>query len=130
MPKEFSIPRLDYDELRRRADAIKPLVRSDVGVLNYIEEPSLSQVSFIWDPVVTDAAEGLEEVTRIVTLHTFGYAALFKPSIAEVLSQIPEDMLEQVKAFEIFGPATADDLNANLEELQESFHVAITILYR
>ena len=50
--------------------------------------------------------------------------------VAEVLKQIPEDILNQVIAFEIIGqPETADDLNKEQEALNAGYHVATTRLY-
>ena len=37
----------------------------------------------------------------IITYHRFGAPSLFKPTFAEVVSQIPEDVVDQVSAFVI-----------------------------
>jgi hypothetical protein len=56
---------------------------------------------------------------------------MFKPSIAEVLAQIPEEHLEQVLAFEIVdSPNNVDDLNAEREALNAGYHIATTRLYK
>lgn len=38
-------------------------------------------------------------------LHGYGYYGLFKPSVGEVIRQIPKDLLEKVVAFEIIAGA-------------------------
>lgn len=57
------------------------------------------------------------------------YYGIFKPSIAEVLAQIPEELIEQTVAFETIGPADADALNKERDALNAGFHVATTRLY-
>jgi hypothetical protein len=82
------------------------------------------------DPKPAEEVKGLKPIRDIRTHHTYGYYGFFKPAIAEVLAQIPEDILEQVVAFEIIKwPQDADDLNKELEALNAGYHVAITRLY-
>lgn len=38
-------------------------------------------------------------------LHGYGYYGLFKPSVGEIIRQIPKDLLEKVVAFEIIAGA-------------------------
>jgi hypothetical protein len=69
-------------------------------------------------------------ICQITTHHSWGHYSLFKPSIAEVLAQIPAEHLNQVVAFEIVvKPETAEDLNKDLEALNAGYHVATTRLY-
>lgn len=68
-------------------------------------------------------------LTEIRTLHTYGSPCFFKPSVAEVLAQIPDDMLEGVVAFETRGPSDVADMNRESEALNAGFHVARTRLY-
>jgi hypothetical protein len=99
------------------------------GELYYIMPVNARGIAFPWSPKRDVLAEGLIEIARITTLHTYAYHGFFKPTIAEVLSQIPEEYLGQVIAFETHGPETADDLNSEWELLNEGYHVAETILY-
>ena len=122
------IPEISDEELRQRADRIKPLVRKD-GILFFITEPNLRGSAFIRSPELAGRAPEMCEVARITTYHTYGYPGLFKPSVAEVLAQIPGDILANVSAFEVAGPADVDDLNREPEALRAGFHVAETILY-
>lgn len=85
---------------------IKPLVPNgnDDGKLWEIELPEdLRRTAFRWDPKFTKPSDVtpkyiLEEIT---TYHRCGYIGLFKPDIVEVLAQIPEDLLDQVVAFDV-----------------------------
>ncbi len=93
------------------------------GFLYYIQEVDLRGIAFIWDPKPTEIAEGLEPFEDITTYHTYGYYGFFKPSIAEVLAQIPLDKIDHVVSFEIVQhPETADDLNIHLRELNDGYH--------
>ncbi len=130
MSKEFSIPKISDEELRSRAARIKALVRKG-GKLYTIEQPkNLRQTAFLWDPVFEERSGVVMEIGRVKTLHSYGAPSLFKPSIAEVLAQIPPELAAKVKAFEVLGPGTANDLNDHWDELNAGFHVAETILYQ
>jgi hypothetical protein len=48
-------------------------------------------MSFIWDPEFTGEVS-IEVMAERITYHTCGYHGFFKPSIAEVLAQIPDDI--------------------------------------
>ena len=99
--------------------------------LYYIKKPeTLCSTSFLWSPKTTVPAGNLEEVCTINTLHTYGYYGLFKPTVEEVLSQIPHCVVDEVIAFEVDGPKDANDLNKHKVELNEGFHVARTTFYK
>jgi hypothetical protein len=100
------------------------------GMLHYIKPVDPRSIAFPWEPVSDGVATGIEPVAEITTYHTFGYQGLFKPSIAEVLAQLPAELPDDIVAFEVIGPESTSDLNKHIEELNEGFHVAETILYR
>ena len=106
-------------ELKLLSKRIKPLVRRDGG-LRYIQQVDLRKVSFLWDPQIRGKAKGLELVKEIETLHTYGAPVYFKPSIAEVIAQIPKEDLATIDAFETTHPFG----------VQGGHHVATTKLYR
>lgn len=127
------IPKISTAVLHERAGRIKPVVsfvNDGVSSRYYIEEVSLCSVAYTWDPVTTNVAEDLVVLGQIITYHTYGYYGFFKPSIAEVLAQIPEKYLETACAFEIVAqPHNAEDLNEHIAILNAGYHVAITQLY-
>lgn len=134
------IPSVPRNRIMEIAEQIKPVVRfvgapddfhqSMEGEPYYVEPVDLFNVAYTWDPKPLDKAMGLETVCDIRTYHTFGYYGFFKPSIAEVLAQIPEEHLSRVIAFEIVdSPKDASDLNRELEAVNAGYHVAITRLY-
>lgn len=131
MVNESWIPEITDERLAELVERIKPIVRWDNGDQYYIEPVDPRGVAFTWDPTPTKKAMGLMPIRDITTYHTFGYHGMFKPSIAEVLAMIPEDVIDEVVAFEIVElPETADDLNKNFEALIDGYHVAKTRLYK
>jgi len=129
MEKLDLIPKLSQEELQKRAGRIKPVVGFN-GSQYYIHDVDIAQVSFIWDPKKKNKAKGLVALCEILTYHTYGHPMLFKPSIAEVLSQIPDTHLDKVIAFQIVGqPESVEDLNQYGAITNSGYHMAITQLY-
>lgn len=104
---------------------ISPLVR-DEGVLSTIKQPDIFKEAFNWDPEFIGPFEGSESRFALIeTYHRCGYHGLFKPSIGEVLAQIPEQLINEVVAFETrFG-----DDGAICDAPGFYGHRATTILY-
>lgn len=127
-PVALAIPEIGDFRLRKLGRIIKPLVRSD-GELYHIEPVDYRSIAFAWDPKLTEQAQGLNEVATIPTLHTYGYYGLFKPTVAEVLAQIPREIQNQVEAFEVLGPRDRGDLSKQWDVVNAGFHLAATVLY-
>lgn len=126
------IPAISNTKLADLCARIRPIVTfPDLGK-RYIRSVDPRNDSYIWDPTATnEAVEGIAELQSITTYHTFGFYGLFKPSIAEVIAQIPEELLSQVVAFEIIkSPETADDLKRERKATAAGYHVAVTMLYK
>lgn len=129
MRTTLEIPKISNDRLAELAARIKPVVRNRNGALAYIKPCDLRHEAFTWDAKTTRKAKNLVKHATIRTLHTYGYYGMFKPSVAEVLAQIPVELIEQTVAFETVGPADADALNKESAALNAGFHVATTRLY-
>lgn len=129
MAAKIFIPQLSEGEMYARAETVKPVVRFN-GVLHYIKDVDLFNISYIWSPEKADVAPALVPLEKIVTYHSYGHPALFKPSIAEVLAQIPCVLVKKVCAFELVErPHDVNDLNRDSEALQAGYHVAKVQLY-
>lgn len=121
------VPEHRIHELARR---IKPVVEFQRKGKCYIKPVDLFKIAYTWDPKPAGKAKGLRKLRDITTYHTYSYYGFFKPSIAEVLAQIPEEHVNEVVAFEIVGsPESADDLNREREAIDAGYHVAVTTLY-
>lgn len=80
-------------QLNSWMEHLTPLIKSG-GQLCRFKLPDLRNSAFTWAPeeleAVTDI-EGWIEVSRGQTQHSCGHPVFFKPSIAEVVAQIPDD---------------------------------------
>jgi|APSaa5957512622_1039677.scaffolds.fasta_scaffold64065_2 hypothetical protein len=112
-------PVIGYVEIRSRGKT--NLEKRSDGDLYYIKEVDLKGCAYTWDPNPTKPAYGLEELDEITTYHTYGYHGFFKPSIAEVLSQIPKGCLDEVVAFQTLTDSA---------DISGEYHAATTVLYR
>jgi hypothetical protein len=125
---EYKIPKITNERLNELVARIKPVVKNGKE-LHYIASCDLRNTAFTWDPVLGQTAGRLMKLRTVRTLHTYGYYGFFKPSVAEVLAQIPEDLVDKAIAFETIGPEDADALNKEKEALDAGFHVADTTFY-
>ena len=133
------IPKVPEDRIRELAERIKPIVRfaegeeglfrSAQGFPYGIEDVDLFTIAYTWDPKPTERiVVTLTPLRDVTTYHSYGSYAFFKPSVAEVLAQIPEDLVDQVTHFEIvWSPDTAADLHN--EACDAKYHTATTRLY-
>jgi hypothetical protein len=127
--REIKIPPIKEGRLNELAARIKPVVAFK-GVKHYIQPCHLRNEAYTWDAQKAAKAPPLVELVDIRTYHTYGFHGFFKPSIAEVIAQIPADIIDQVTEFEIVdAPKSAEDLNEERIALNKGFHVATTRLY-
>lgn len=123
------IPEISDALLSKLCARIKPVYHFR-GKLYFIKPVKPRGMSFIWHPKKTRRAVKIVPMSKITTYHTWAYYGFFKPSIAEVIAQIPSSIIDHVTAFEIVDfPRTAADLNRHKQELNEGYHVAVTQLY-
>lgn len=109
------IPKLTEETVAEMLTRITPMLRNRDGVLceyaplkTLTEAPNPFTSSFTWikDQVTGDPVDSskLRLLEAIVTYHETRYHAVFRPSIAEVLGQIPEHLQQSVVGFEVlFG---------------------------
>lgn len=77
--------------------------------------------AFLWDAEAEQKAEGLEKICTIKTRHSWNSPMLFKPTIQEVVYQIPGKYRDITAAFET---STLD------VKITDCNHIARTTLYR
>ena len=124
------IPEISDQKLEELAGRIRPVYEFKDGVLRYIQPVDLRKTAYTWDPKPAELAENLKVLSEFRTFHSYGSPMFFKPSIAEVLAQIPEEFLNKIRAFQIVdAPVHVDDLNLEREALNAGYHVAMTRLY-
>jgi hypothetical protein len=89
--------------LAERLARVTPLILKD-GRLYTFDLPDPRNTAFTWEPMnlaPVDEMAGYYEVVRTATQHGCGYHAFFKPSLAEVLAQMPND--PSINAFYLDG---------------------------
>lgn len=136
-----SIPKISNAEIQKRYKLIKPVITVN-GKLHYFREFSpkeLSSYSYLWnisEDVRKEVGENELEILEgrdFICLHTYGYHGFFKPSIAEVLSQIKEHDIPLIKAFEIIeSPQTSADFykdSFTSIAFNQGYHVSTVRLY-
>lgn len=90
---DVSVPDIAEDRLMALLGLLRPLYRDDDGVIREIAVDDIHprNTAFTWDPKVKGEVE-FSPVREIKTDHTCGYHMFFKPSLAEILSQLPDDL--------------------------------------
>ena len=137
LPKKLEIPEIDDKRLKELYQLLKPIVTLDEMkyLLREFTLQELRNQSYIWNchedkRDVVDPNK-LETVDDFLCLHTCGYYGLFKPSIAEVLSQAPESVIEQANTFEIIeSPETREDVFKYKEVIDNGFHLSKVRAYK
>ena len=139
---DILIPKITDEELYKRYESIKPVVTVK-GNLYYLRKFTLDEIKGITyignlekdlrKQVDEDEIEEWEG-KDFRCLHTFGHPLLFKPSIAEVLSQIKECDIPKVKAFEIIeyprNISNVEQDSFSLVALKAGYHVSVVRLYK
>ena len=129
----LEIPKISDEELKNRYSRIKPLV--EIDEVTYDLRPftfsELSGITYTWnkdkDKRNIVHKENLEKIEDFICLHTYGYYGLFKPSIEEILAQLPEKSLKEADYFEIIEkPETREDVFRYTSE----YHVSLVRTYK
>lgn len=137
LPEILEIPEIDDKTLAGFYRLLKPIVTID-EVKYLLKEFSLEQlrnISYIWksDEDKRDVVDlnKLEPVEDFLCLHTWGYYGLFKPSIAEILAQVPEKTICEANVFEIIEkPETREDVFRYPEVINNGFHLSKVRSYK
>lgn len=136
MKRIFEIPKMSNEEIAKRYTSIKPIIRKEgkPSYLRNLSNSELENVAYTWLNDSTDYGEfvdftKLSVLTDVKMLHRWRYYGFFKPTVGEVIRQIPKEYLEKVIAFEIIaGPL--DIYTTFKAELNAGFHVSIVRLYQ
>ena len=101
---EPNVPTISDTELGVWMEEFTPLILKD-GKLYTFKPVDPRTVAFTWGPKklknIKKKKKKFKELRVVETDHRCGYVGFFKPSIAEVLAQIPGDLSEKANAFYI-----------------------------
>ena len=133
MERKFEIPQMSNEEIAHWYETIKPIVKHNT-YLRELSADELTGTVYTWLNEPSDYADKVDFSKLSVLedrkmLHGWGYYGFFKPSVGEVIRQIPKEYLEKVVAFEIIDGAIAMNSTFNTE-LNAGFHVSIVRLYQ
>lgn len=135
--KRTKLKLLDDEKLTELNEKIMPLITKEDGK-NYTcaEKFSIYDIkhtSYTWDKerfVEEVDFRKLTPIAQVEMLHTYGYYGLFKPTIAEVLSQIPKEYIDRTVAFKIIDrPMTSSDFSKHKKTFDDGFHTSVVELY-
>ena len=102
------------------------------------DKEELFDISYLWDGKIEKQVQDGEIIPILDKdfrcLHEYGYYGYFKPSVAEVLTQIDPEILGDVVAFEIIdSPKTAKDFHRDeftSNAFRSGHHVSTVRLYK
>ena len=137
LPKKLVIPEISDSRLIELYKTLKPIVEID-EMKYFLREFTLHELrrtSYIWsereDKTEQVDLSRLESIDEFPCLHTCGYYGLFKPSIAEVLAQMPENLIGTANTFEIVeSPETREDVFRYPEVVNNGFHLSKVKAYK
>jgi hypothetical protein len=141
MTMKLTIPPIDDARLAALAARIRPAVHAacpggharSLDEIWYIQPPrDLRDVSFLWNAVPRARIDRPHHLRTLHTLHEYGAPSLFKPSVAEVLAQLPPDIEEHAVAFTTVGFDNVTAMQAvphGHAALQAGFHLGVTTFY-
>ena len=123
---EMACKSLGSLELLLDEDGEPVVSRDSNGFLFNIEPVNIWDIAYTWEPKpVGEPVYGrLHAVDIIRTYHSWGAPSLFKPSIAEVLAQIPIRYVHKISNFHI--------LNGDMDVrhvLSDGYHAVLTKLF-
>lgn len=149
------IPKISNEEILRRAQFVFPCTideKNNVVLMKNYGNPI--KQSFSWGYEVDKklgkiSYEGIskrdrpallggwyckiiaEKVGEFLTLHEFAYYGFFKPSIGEIVSQLPSELFDEKKLagrkIYITNKMISDDVNIAM--LNQTWHIAKTVVY-
>jgi hypothetical protein len=89
---------IDEETLQERLSRIQPLILNEAGEACTFNVPTgeeLRNIAYTWSPKNVKPIEGFKEKYRLIgttmTHHGCAFYGFFKPSIAEVLAQVPKN---------------------------------------
>lgn len=128
MNEKVTIPEMSNEEIIKWYKTIKPIVRKNKipYFLCELKDEDVPNTHFTWIDSTQKYGKKVDLsqmsiVAEMLMYHKYLDYMTFKPTIGEVISQIPKGIHENVDAFEII-----DCLN----EVKDGHHISLVYLYR
>lgn len=104
---EERVPEISDRRLAELLERLVPITVDGQERASFIQMPHPRTEAYLWSPDPSGPVPGLRVLVRFRTFHAYGAPSLFKPSIAEVLAQLPAELPPEARAFTTF-PETAE----------------------
>ena len=128
--REISIPRYSRKKIFELSRRIRPLL--------YFRRKGLCYIKVDGDIFLADYMSVAKPAERAIGLRRFRYIMFFstmlrgktyfRPTVSEILAQIPDVYLEKVVAFEVMGQLT-DDTDLVKRAYETGYRVGLVCLY-
>ncbi len=136
MKRVFVIPQMMDEEISGWSKSIRPIVGDGIYYLRELSKKELTSIAYTWLKEPWDYTCKVDYTKLSILedrkmLHKYDWFESFKPTVGEVICQIPNDYLylKKVIAFQILdGPIAMD--TTFIRELNAGFHVSIVHLYQ
>ena len=132
---ELIIPKISREKLKNLYASIKPIVtyKDSKYELRKFSLEDLKTKSYIWykekDLVNEVDLDHLYESDVFICLHK-NDLGIFSPTIAEVLSQVPNNLIERINSFEIVEyPKTTRDIEMYPEANEKGYYLSLVQTY-
>ncbi len=129
--KQYLMP-MPREDIIFRSDKIRAILRASDEKLYYIRYTDLESPFTYWKANMREPAEGISAFKDFNTFHRINLLTneCF-PTLAEVLSQIPRSLIDQVLAFELLPEnKTKATLKEEDEAVNNGYQVRTVRLYR
>ena len=139
IPTKVTLPDITAEETLRRYNLIKPIQEyegKNYTLVTYNGYYKLAHTSFLvracYDCDEEIDVNKLKVVRDIICYHRYDNEDEFKPTIYEILSQIPEELLEEAGFFQVIEPliSTSEQLEKFKELRDNRYHVSKVRIYQ
>ena len=137
LPKRIEVPEIDDETLAYLYSKLRPIISvyQTKYLLKKYKLMQLRSCAYTWGmhhellrPIPENKLEVIEEFP---CFHTYNSDQLFKPSVAEVLAQLPPKTIREANAFEIVErPKSIDDMLKYPEVYGKGLHLSKVKSYK
>lgn len=129
----FEIPQMDINEIAYWNKSIKTIVNHK-KYLRDLTKTELTNCVFTLSNHIEDYTGNVDYselsfLADVKMIHSWTNPAFFRPTVAEVIRQIPKDLLCKTVAFEVLVGAVSKN-GLFKPEFDDGFHVSIVRLYQ
>ena len=137
LPNRIEVPEIDDEALAYLYSKIRPIIT--VNEVKYLLKKyklyQLRNIAYVWGVhhtllrAISD--DKLETIEEFPCFHTYNSDQLFKPTVAEVLAQLPPQTIREANAFEIVErPKSLDDMLKYPEVHAKGLHLSKVKSYK